>query len=309
MSYPGPSWRIRGASNFRSQGRPSTNPRRAGAEWLALADAIAAAGGRVLVMPPPALEPPLTGLIYTANAGTLLGNTFLVSSMWASHRVAEREPVEAFARKLGLATERAQATWEGQAEVCTLPGNRYILSYGVRSVHDSVAEVRSRLPAGARTLEVKLRDPFFHGDTCLDAFDTPRGPVLLACAAALVDRSLDELKSFASGVEVIPVDEADALGYACNALAVGGRFLAPHGLSEGLLRQLADRGLSVVDLELGELFGKGGGGPRCLVNALGTPALGAAADAHRLDAQHAQIAERMGGYPEQAPTTLIPGTL
>src|SRR5262249_17472789 len=132
----------------------------------------------------------------------------------------------------------------------------------------SVDEVRARLPLGAHTLDLRLRDPFFHGDTCLDPISTPKGPVLLVCGSALGDRSLSDVRAFVGGVEVVPVSEADARAYACNALAVGNTWLVPQGVSGELLQQMASFGLEVVELDLSELFGKGGGGPRCLVNVL-----------------------------------------
>ena len=98
---------------------------------------------------------------------------------------------------------------------------------------------------------------------------TPKGPVLLACEAALVDRSLADVRAFARGVEVVPVSEADARAYACNALAVGTTWLVPRGVSDELLKRVASFGLEIVELDLSELFGKGGGGPRCLVNVTG----------------------------------------
>jgi N-dimethylarginine dimethylaminohydrolase len=298
MSPPGPSWRIRGGTNFRSQARAATNPRKAAHEWLALADAITAAGAQVLVMPPASTIPPLTGMIYTANSGALLGGRFLVAKMWAPHRVAEADPVEALARKLGVTVSRAEHTWEGQAEICTLPADRYILSYGVRSVRDSVDEVRQKLPAGASTLDVELRDPYFHGDTCMVSLRSPRGPLLLACEAALVDRTLGDLRAFATGVEVIAVDEKDALAYACNALGVGDAWLAPRGLSAALLAEMRARGMNVVELDLSELFGKGGGGPRCLVNELF--GLTQAPDKLRLETQRSALEAQFAAYPEHA---------
>lgn len=268
MSYPGARWRIRGGTNFRSQLREPTNPHRAMREWLALADAINGAGGWVMVLPPPE-DGDHTGLIYTANAGALFDDRrFLVSRMQADHRTGEAGPVSDFLRRVGVTVEEPRHTWEGQAEICALPGQRYILSFGVRSDEASVDEVRRRLPAGARVLTVRLREPYFHGDTCLAALETPGGPVLLVCAEALVDRSLDDLHRFAPDVELLPVDETDARAYACNALQVGEQWLYPSGVSTVLQSRVARRGLIPVELDLSELFGKGGGGPRCLVNVL-----------------------------------------
>src|SRR4051812_39773632 len=101
MSYPGRDWQIRGAANFVSEARTPSNPRAALKEWIALADAITRAGGHILLMPPPAVETPLTGLVYTANAGQLFRvadrSIFLLANMAAPHRQAERDFVRAFA--------------------------------------------------------------------------------------------------------------------------------------------------------------------------------------------------------------------
>jgi N-dimethylarginine dimethylaminohydrolase len=287
MSHPPERWRIRGGENFRSRvakgQNTRTDPRAAMKEWLALCDAIEKRGGRVVVLPPADADPPLTGMMYTANAGALFGaDGWLVSRMSVAHRTAESAHIRAFLPSVGFTVEEAPYVWEGQADVTTLPGARWLLTWGVRSVRESVDEVRKRLPAGARTLEIKLRDPWFHGDTCLNPLTTRAGKtVLLAHEAAMVDHTLDDLRRFCDGeAEVLAVSEADALGYACNALGVEGTVLLPRGLSTTLLDELRARGFDLEELELGELFGKGGGGPRCLVNELrgvrdltGSPAL------------------------------------
>jgi N-dimethylarginine dimethylaminohydrolase len=274
MSHPRGDWQIRGGENFRSKAKAATNPRAAMREWLQLCDAITRAGGRILVMPPNTDAPSLTGMIYTANSGALFKNgdrwTFLLSMMSVPHRQGERERIRAFLGEAGVPAEEAPHVWEGQADVTTLSGSRYLLTWGVRSVRESLDEVRRRLPMGARTLDLQLRDPWFHGDTCLDPLTNRAGDtVLLAHEGALVDKTLPELRSFLGGqVDVLAVDEDDALAYACNSLCVNGTVLLPTGLSTGLRGHLARRGFNLVELDLPELFGKGGGGPRCLVNEL-----------------------------------------
>ena len=274
MSYPAARWRIRGGENFRSKTRAETNPRAAMFEWLKLCDAITKHGGRILVMAPPEVDPPLSGMMYTANAGALFKQgeswTWMLSKMSVAHRQAEQAHIKAFWAEAGVPTDAADHTWEGQADVATLPGGRYLLTWGVRSVRESLDDVKRRLPTGARVLDVKLRDPWFHGDTCMDAMATRGGDtVLLAFPGALVDRTVPELRTFAGDqVEVIQIDEADCLGYAANSLCVNGTILMPAGLSTGLRGNLLRRGFNIEELELGELFGKGGGGPRCLVNEL-----------------------------------------
>jgi N-dimethylarginine dimethylaminohydrolase len=302
MSYPAARWQIRGGENFRSKARAITNPRAAMHEWLQLCDAITKHGGRILVMPPAAVDPPLTGMMYTANAGAMfkVGDhwTFLLSKMSVAHRQAEQPHIKAFWDEAGVPTDIAPHTWEGQADVATLPGNRFLLTWGVRSVRESLEEVRRRLPPGARVLELKLRDPWFHGDTCLDAMTTRGGDtVLLAFAGALVDRTIPELRHFVSdAVEVLPIEEDDCLGYAANSLGVNGTVLMPSGLSTGLRGHLLRRGFNIEELELPELFGKGGGGPRCLVNELRGFVL--TADAPDYVSQRHHLHELADRYPE-----------
>lgn len=274
MSYPPAAWQIRGGENFRSQSRASTNPRRAMKEWLTLCDAITHAGGHILVMPPAKETPPLTGMIYTANSGALFKSgehwKFVVSKMSVKHRQSEEVAIRAFFTEAGVPVATAQHVWEGQADITTLRGSRFLLSWGVRSVRESLAEVSALLPTGARTLEVQLREPWFHGDTCIDPLESRAGDTtLLVHEAAMVNRTIPELRTFLGNyAEVLAVDEEDARNYACNSLAVGGTILMPTGLSTGLRGQLVRRGFAILELELGELFGKGGGGPRCLVNEL-----------------------------------------
>jgi N-dimethylarginine dimethylaminohydrolase len=274
MSYPPSQWAIRGGENFRSQEKAATNPQKAMKEWLKLCDSITTAGGRILVIPPGTETPPLTGMMYTANAGALFKQgekwQFLLSKMSVAHRQAERPHIKKFLDEAGMPTAEAQHTWEGQADLTILPGNRFLISWGVRSVKESVEEIRARLPTGARVLDVQLREPFFHGDTCLNELVNRGGDcVLLAHAGALVNRSIPELRAFLGNFgEVVPVDADDALAYACNSLNVNGNVIMPTGLSTGLRGVLIKRGFTCEELELPELFGKGGGGPRCLVNQL-----------------------------------------
>src|SRR4051812_35435406 len=155
MSYPGPAWQIRGGENFLSKSRAATNPRRAFKEWLLLCDAITRAGGRILVMPPAANAEgaPLTGMVYTANAGQLFhqpsGWTYLVSHMAVAHRRVENASVKRYVEEAGLAVREAAQVWEGQADLQHVKGNRYIATWGVRSVRESVEEVRALLPPGS----------------------------------------------------------------------------------------------------------------------------------------------------------------
>src|SRR4051812_32329365 len=93
MSYPRPDWALRGKANFLSANASwlsETGPRQAMADWLAVANQIEQAGGRVVVMPP-APNINLTGLPYTAEAGAFFRDAdgtpaFLLSNLTPEHR-------------------------------------------------------------------------------------------------------------------------------------------------------------------------------------------------------------------------------
>lgn len=275
LSYPGPTWRIVGAGNFLSQQRAEVDPKKARAEWVRLADALSALGAEVAVLPPPSLDPPLTGLVYTANAGHLFPGRYRLSQMTAAHRREELDVIARFFSGLGIPVDRAEHPWEGQAELLHDGKGRYLLTWGVRSAPESVEEVRALLPEDAKVRGVQIKPPFYHGDTCLGFFRHPKGhALLLVYPGALIDTTCADLESFfGPEVEVYPIQEQDALLYACNSLCVNGTVLTLPGLSSGLLEAIRKRGFTVEELSFDELFKKGGGGPRALVNFLGDLAI------------------------------------
>ena len=85
-----------------------------------LADAIVAAGGEVVVLPPnPKLN--LTGLPYTAEAGEFFRldeqGHFILPRMGVFHRRDEAHWVGLFMTKsLEFVTERPPTTWEAQGD-------------------------------------------------------------------------------------------------------------------------------------------------------------------------------------------------
>ena len=273
LSPPPARWHLRGAANFRSAAREATSPRRALEEWLALAEAIDELGGAVVVLPAPDVDPPLTGLPYAANHGAFFPRrgAFRLAHMAAPHRGGESPVVAHFVeRELGLPVEATAAAWEGQADITTLGPEKLVLSWGVRTEAAACDELIAHLPEATDVLSVELRAPFFHGDTCVSAIPLTAGRgLLLVHEGALVDATLGTLEMFAgSDYALVPVSEADALAYACNGLAVDRTVLMPEGVSDALCARLEVDGLRVRTLSFRELFGKGGGGPRCLVNEL-----------------------------------------
>ena len=120
-----------------------------------------------------------------------------------------------------------------------------------------------------RFVEAKVKAPFEFGDEVAAVVRSKTGDgTLLAHQAGLADRTLADLRSAFSPVDVVSVDASDAEAGACSALCVNGTAIIPAGISTSLRGTLARTGLQLVELELPQLFGLGGGGPRALVNEL-----------------------------------------
>jgi N-dimethylarginine dimethylaminohydrolase len=166
--------------------------------------------------------------------------------MSVAHRQAERDFIRAFAVESGLACVVAQHPWEGQADLQLVgESNRFVATWGVRTVRASIEDIRPLLPPNARLMDVQLQQPFFHGDTCMNAITNRGGDtLLLAHGGAFVGATIEAVRQFVgSGVDVVAVDRDDALGYACNSLCVHGTVLMPSGLSPSLRGAIARRGL------------------------------------------------------------------
>lgn len=272
MSYPGSDWQIRGAQNAFAAQRAPTNPKAALVEWLRLGDAMVHAGARIAVLRPVA---GLSGLPYASNYGSLFRQTpgapFYLAESGAAHRKPETEVVAAFLKEAGVPTERVRAPWAGQSEVQLLPGNRVILTYGPRSSREAVEELRAAVVPGARVLELQTNDAHPFGDCVLGAMTARNGDVaLLAWAGGLAGRGLPDLRSFVGTyADVVPIEDPDdAALLATQSFAVNGHAFVPAGCSTGFRAHLVKRGFPVDEVELPELLGKGGGGPRALVNEL-----------------------------------------
>ena len=273
MSPPRADWRVHGKANVFSQRESATVA--AGAalrEWLALADAISAAGGHVVVLP--ADEPSLTGMPYTAEAG-LLGvqdgqRCFLLSNVKPAHRRGEALLIERLVTSWGIRAVAVPVPWEGQGDVIDV-GGRFVCTAGegpqARTSIEAYAHVAPFL--AGESLQLRFRaDPWFHGNTFLAFFHGAREDVLVVCEDALLEGELARLRAFVPAARMVSISVADSLRYGTNALQVGAHIFAPQGAPSSLLALWSSLGLHVTELELPVLFGRGGGAAVCLTNRL-----------------------------------------
>ncbi|MBI3203209.1 MAG: amidinotransferase [Myxococcales bacterium] len=291
MSPPGTGWALRGRANFRSEQAADVSPLRARKEWLALAEAIEAAGATVVVLPPS--DPALTGMPYAAEAGHVLparrsGDRprFLLPRMAAPHRAREREHWGPLAQRLGFEViDPGSGIWEGQGDVASFDGTT-LLFFGGRTDREGLTAALSHFDGEALVLE--LRQPAFHGNMAL--LPLPHADKLLVCPDVLVGDGLDRLAARFGAWRLDPVSEGEIRSYATNGLPIGERWLAPSVVPKRVKDRVTALGMKVIELRMAELCEKAGGASRCLVcHAPGVGETLTIPDENRLAATRAQI--------------------
>jgi N-dimethylarginine dimethylaminohydrolase len=223
-------------------------------QWRALHDALLSLGVRVEVLPP---EPGLPDLVFTANAGLVFGDLFLSSRFRHEVRARESPFFDAWFGEHGFRIahlpEGMYHEGAGDALFC---GETLFAGYRTRS--DATAHQWVGKKLGVRVLPLELVDPrFYHLDTCFcplapgeavyfpDAFDDYGRRVLTTHVPKL-----------------IPVTEAEAHRFGCNAVVVG-RTVVHNSRCPQLAADLRAAGYGSVEVELDE-FLKAGGSAKCL---------------------------------------------
>lgn len=277
VSPPRPDWTIRGRANVFARDAEAPPAAAARADWVAVCDAIEAAGG-VCAVVDNAVDAGLTGLPYTAEAG-LCGRdpdtgdrVFVLPNLTPPHRQAEPGVIGPAVHRLGLSTVALpdDVRFEGQGDVIKV-GPRFVCTAGVgpwaRTSVDAADVIVDLLPGPWLKL-VFHADPWFHGNTFLGAWSRGRDVVVAVCDEALRDDGPALLRAFVDGARVVPLSKLETLTYATNALQVNDTVLSPAGVPDVVVDAWRDLGLTVRFLELPALFEKGGGAAVCLTNRL-----------------------------------------
>ncbi|HVN38700.1 MAG TPA: hypothetical protein VMW19_11095 [Myxococcota bacterium] len=274
---------------------------RAIAQWRELKALLEDLGLRVLVVPPIAAWP---GTVYPANAGVMLDVDRPLPVSWRRFLLANLLPTRAgerphYARVLtdaGIATEAFEPSLRFEGEADFFPaGGRYLFTHGRlerqrfvpalawppwRRVYGFRTDARAEALLAPRVapvpvLRVELaREAHYHGDTALCAFG-PRREHLLAYRAAIAPADWPRLVA-AFGSALIELGEEDAQRYAANAFTYTpsgqgseSHLVLPAGVTERLLAQVRERGVTPRLVDVSEFLKKGGGSVKCMIGDLG----------------------------------------
>lgn len=269
---------IRGGANPHTRDAEGRRKRvernRALDQWHSYADALQSAGVDVYVVPP---KPSLSGMVFAANAGFLYrrpertelrNKVFFPSHFTAEHRRAEADQFERFMDRMGCQTEEypEELRFEGEADAFPV-ADEWVFTHGFRSDRGVKDWLESRTDLPFHSFELSNPE-YYHGDCLL----CDLGDDALGWPGGLVSEDGDQLRAL-FGDRLIEVSDEQARTFVGNSFYVetdADRLLfTVDDIPDELARRVTDRGIEVIRVDVSEMFGKGGGGPKCMVFHLG----------------------------------------
>jgi N-dimethylarginine dimethylaminohydrolase len=207
--------------------------------------------------------PGLPDLVFTANAGVVVGRTAVVSRFRYPERQREEAYFEDWFRTHGyeVMTLDKGLYFEGAGDLLGFP-DCWFGGYRQRSDVRAFPVLSERFHREIIPLEL-VDSRFYHLDTC---FCPLSGGELLYFPPAFDRYGQRAIAQRISDDRLMPVSEGDALSFACNAVCVGKHVVLPAGCSS-TERQLQERGYRTHAVALDE-FMKSGGSAKCLTLAL-----------------------------------------
>lgn len=223
-------------------------------QWAAVVGAYERLGHQVDIMD---AAPGLPDLVFTANAGLIVGDRVLLSRFRHPERAGEEPVVRAWFEAAGYQTTPARWWNEGEGDLL-LTHDLVLAGFGFRTdrrSHDEVADF-----AGRPVLSLELVDPrWYHLDTALAVLDPEAGSIAYH-PAAFSPSSRQLLRE--RFPDAVVASEADALAFGLNASSDGRNVVLASG-APAFAAQLVDRGYVPVPLDTSELQ-KAGGSVKCI---------------------------------------------
>lgn len=213
----------------------------------------------------------LPDMVFTANAGLVIHQTFIPSRFRFPQRSGEEACFRRWASDTGFTIRDlpAGAFFEGAGDALFDRAQPVLwIGHGYRtnvSALDPLSEIAES--SKYTVFPLQLKDPrFYHLDTC---FCPLTGGNVLYYPEAFTNESLIRLESVIPEDSRIPVSRSDAYAFACNAVNVG-RAIVLNDASETLVQQLAERNYAVIRSPLDE-FMLSGGAAKCLTLRIDEP--------------------------------------
>jgi len=234
-----------------------SSPDRAVEQWHGLFHLIKDRAQVDLVQP----QKGVPDMVFTANAGLILGNTVVLSRFFHKERQGEEPYFKAWFEQQGHTVYELpkDLPFEGAGDALLDREGRWLWAgYGFRSELDSHPYLAKWLDI--EVLSLRLMDErFYHLDTCFcpltDGYLLYYPPAFDAYSNRLIEMRVPAAKRIA-------IEEADAVNFACNTVNID-RIVIMNKTSEALKQRLIDANFVVLETPLSE-FIKAGGAAKCL---------------------------------------------
>jgi lysine-ketoglutarate reductase/saccharopine dehydrogenase-like protein (TIGR00300 family) len=200
-------------------------------------------------------------MVFTANAGLVLGDTVVLSRFYHKERQGEEPFFKQWFEAQGYTVHELpkDLPFEGAGDALFDREGRWLWAgYGFRSELDSHPLIAKWLDI--EVLSLRLMDErFYHLDTCFcplaGGYLLYYPPAFDAYSNRLIEMRVPESKR-------IVVSEADAITFACNAVNIDQTIILNQATAE-LKQRLQAAGFQVIETPLTE-FLKAGGASKCL---------------------------------------------
>lgn len=234
------------------------------AQWQNLYQILASYAEVDLIKP----QPGWPDMVFTANAGLILGDQVVLSRFLHKERQGEEPFFKAWFEEQGYTVHQLpkELPFEGAGDALLDREGRWLWAgYGFRTELDAHPLVAEWLDV--EVLSLRLMDErFYHLDTC---FCPLSSGYLLYYPPAFDAYSNRLIEMRVPAPKRIAISEPDAVNFACNAVNID-KIVVMNKTSDGLKQQLADAGFQVIETPLTE-FLKAGGAAKCLTLRITEP--------------------------------------
>ncbi|HBB32143.1 MAG TPA: TIGR00300 family protein [Cyanobacteria bacterium UBA8803] len=206
-------------------------------------------------------QPGWPDMVFTANAGLVLGKNVVLSRFLHKERQGEEPHFKKWFEDGGYTVYELpkDLPFEGAGDALLDREGRWLWAgYGFRSELDSHPYLAKWLDIEVVSLRL-IDERFYHLDTC---FCPLTGGYLLYYPAAFDSYSNRLIEMRVAPEKRIALEEADAVNFACNAVNID-RTVVMNKASDALKQRLAGVGFDVIETPLTE-FLKAGGAAKCL---------------------------------------------
>ncbi|MBD1938083.1 TIGR00300 family protein [Microcoleus sp. FACHB-68] len=200
-------------------------------------------------------------MVFTANAGLVLGKTVVLSRFLHKERQGEEPYFKEWFESQGYTVHELpkDLPFEGAGDALLDREGRWLWAgYGFRSELDAHPYLAKWLDIEVISLQL-VDERFYHLDTC---FCPLNGGYLLYYPPAFDFYSNRIIEMRVPAEKRIAIAEADAVNFACNAVNIDS-IVVMNKASEELKKRLSAVGFEVIETALTE-FLKAGGAAKCL---------------------------------------------